>query len=74
MDEFKQAAQEKFRKGAIEHEAKTPWKDIDPYAEIQQECLDIYNYAGHPKVGKKDSIVLRKFARFIYEFKRDTSR
>lgn len=42
MNDFHQAAKAKFERGAQEH---GDWDQIDHISEIQDELLDIYNYA-----------------------------
>jgi len=46
---FEEARKKKFEAGSKEH--KQPWdvEHIDVDTEIQQECLDLYNYASLKK-------------------------
>lgn len=61
---FEEKALEKHLKGAAEH---GDWSNIDPYAEIRNELLDVYNYSNHPKITEQDKALLQKFARFMYD-------
>lgn len=59
---FYERAKIKFDIGAAEH---GDWSDIDPYEEIKDEILDIYNYFNHPKVSEEHRLVGQKFALFL---------
>ena len=60
---FFEKARVKFEKGAKEH---GDWESIDPYKEIEDELLDIFNYFNHEKVSQEDRAVGSKFALFLY--------
>ena len=46
FEKFESARQKKFEKGRRDHEHEQDWsiQGIDPYGEILDELLDIYNY------------------------------
>lgn len=48
MRDFHIARADKFKKGALAHPDQT-WDSIDPISELQDELLDLYNYADHRK-------------------------